>query len=89
MPRMMPVAVSAAGRATVGTLPISLTNPAMSTRTPVVTTVSSHSIPCRHRRRRLRRRTAALLPARGLGEPRVAYGPQLGGPVAGISIPSG
>jgi hypothetical protein len=41
-------------------LEISFTNPAMRTRTPVVTTVSSHSIACRHRRRRLRRRVAVL-----------------------------
>ena len=45
---------SAAGR-TVWTLEMRMTNPAMTTSTAVVTTVSSQSIP-RWRRRRLRRR---------------------------------
>ena len=82
------VAVSAAGRATAGTLEISLTNPAMISRTPVVKKVSSHSIHARQRRRRMRRRTAALSRARGRGERRGTYWSQPGGPVA-VSIPSG
>jgi hypothetical protein len=58
----------------------------MSTKTPVVRSVSSHSIPCRQRLRRLRRRATALLPARGLGELRESYRPLPRGPAAGISI---
>src|SRR5580704_9416284 len=54
------LADSAAGRATAGSREICFTYKAMTTRTIVVTQVSSHSIPCRIRRRRRRRRAAAL-----------------------------
>ena len=59
---------SAAGRATVGTLAMSLTNMAMTTSAAVVTTVSSQSIR-RWRRRRLRRRAETLVWRTSVSQP--------------------